>query len=88
MSHGDQVTQAPTGFRIIATTRTAPFAAVAHEEKHYFGIQFHPEVTHTVNGGQVLKNFVVGICKCNTNWTMVRACFFILSLSFAILINH
>ncbi|RUS26741.1 class I glutamine amidotransferase-like protein [Jimgerdemannia flammicorona] len=70
MSHGDQVTQAPPGFRIIATTRTAPFAAVAHEEKHFFGIQFHPEVTHTVDGGTVLRNFVVGICKCKTSWTM------------------
>ncbi|ORZ06042.1 class I glutamine amidotransferase-like protein [Absidia repens] len=70
MSHGDQVSAAAPGFTVIAETRTAPFAAVAHEEKPFFGIQFHPEVTHTVDGQQLLKNFVIDICKCNASWTM------------------
>ncbi|OZJ02940.1 unnamed protein product BZG36_04565 [Bifiguratus adelaidae] len=70
MSHGDQVTSEPEGFRVIANTRTAPFAAIAHEEKHFFGIQFHPEVTHTLNGKTLLRNFVINICKCQDSWTM------------------
>lgn len=71
MSHGDQVSAAAPGFSVIANTRTAPFAAVAHDEKHFFGIQFHPEVTHTVDGQALLKNFVIGICECEAGWTMV-----------------
>lgn len=70
MSHGDQVSAAAPGFKVIANTRTAPYAAVCHEEKHFFGIQFHPEVTHTVDGTTILKNFVIGICDCNASWTM------------------
>ncbi|KAI8342540.1 class I glutamine amidotransferase-like protein [Chlamydoabsidia padenii] len=70
MSHGDQVSAAAPGFAVIAETRTAPFAAVAHEEKPFFGIQFHPEVTHTVDGQQLLNNFVIGICQCDASWTM------------------
>ncbi|KAL1916282.1 uncharacterized protein VTP21DRAFT_5899 [Calcarisporiella thermophila] len=70
MSHGDQVSEIAPGFRVIANTRTAPYAAVAHEEKHFFGIQFHPEVTHTLNGKEILRNFVITICECNTNWSM------------------
>lgn len=71
MSHGDQVVQAAPGFTVIANTRTAPYAAVAHTEKPFFGIQFHPEVTHTVDGQTLLKNFVIGICECDASWTMV-----------------
>jgi len=70
MSHGDQVTAIPEGFRVIATTNTAPFAAMRHNEKSLFGIQFHPEVTHSVDGKQILKNFVLKICKASQNWTM------------------
>ncbi|KAI9306318.1 class I glutamine amidotransferase-like protein [Cunninghamella echinulata] len=70
MSHGDQVSAAAPGFTVIANTTTAPFAAVAHEEKHFFGIQFHPEVTHTVDGQHLLKNFVINICACDASWTM------------------
>ncbi|CDS02775.1 hypothetical protein LRAMOSA00179 [Lichtheimia ramosa] len=70
MSHGDQVSAIAPGFKVIANTSTAPFAAVCHEEKHFFGIQFHPEVTHTVDGTTILKNFVIGICDCNASWTM------------------
>ncbi|KAI9312748.1 hypothetical protein BX666DRAFT_819299 [Dichotomocladium elegans] len=70
MSHGDQVSAAAPGFSVIANTRTAPYAAVAHEQKPFYGIQFHPEVTHTVDGQTVLKNFVIGICDCTASWTM------------------
>ncbi|KAI8576414.1 hypothetical protein K450DRAFT_257166 [Umbelopsis ramanniana AG] len=70
MSHGDQVSKAAEGFQVIANTRTAPFAAVAHESKPFYGIQFHPEVTHTVCGQALLKNFVLDICACKADWTM------------------
>ncbi|RIA89872.1 hypothetical protein C1645_824196 [Glomus cerebriforme] len=70
MSHGDQLDKAPEGFMVIGHTLTAPFAAIAHEKKHLFGIQFHPEVTHTPRGKEILKNFVINICECKANWTM------------------
>jgi GMP synthase (glutamine-hydrolysing) len=70
MSHGDQVSKAAPGFHVIANTRTAPYAAVAHESKPFYGIQFHPEVTHTVCGQTLLKNFVIDICQCSDEWTM------------------
>lgn len=70
MSHGDQIDKCPEGFKVIAKTRTAPFAAIAHEEKHLFGIQFHPEVTHTKRGKEIIKNFVINICDCKADWTM------------------
>lgn len=70
MSHGDQVSLLPECFKKIASTKTAPYAAISHLEKSFFGIQFHPEVTHSVQGKQILANFVLGICKCETNWKM------------------
>lgn len=70
MSHGDQLQALPTGFHAIGKTASAPFAAIAHDTKAQFGIQFHPEVTHTPQGTQILKNFVVGVCQASTNWTM------------------
>ena len=70
MSHGDQVSKVPTGFTISAVTATAPIAAVELPEKNIYGIQFHPEVTHTPQGGLLLKNFVVDICKATASWTM------------------
>ncbi|KAK9712693.1 GMP synthase (glutamine-hydrolyzing) [Basidiobolus ranarum] len=70
MSHGDQLSEPPKGYRVIGNTTTAPFAAIANEEKHIFGIQFHPEVTHTPQGKVLLKNFVIDICECESNWTM------------------
>ncbi|CAG8583333.1 6046_t:CDS:2 [Paraglomus occultum] len=73
MSHGDQLSKLPTNFRIIGSTQTAPFAAIAHEEKLLFGIQFHPEVTHTPRGKEIIGNFVKSICECKTDWTM--ACY-------------
>lgn len=73
MSHGDQISQAPPGFLVIARTKTSPFTAIAHETKPFFGIQFHPEVTHTPRGKDIIGRFVVNICQCQTSWTMVRA---------------
>ncbi|KAI8869561.1 GMP synthase [Ramicandelaber brevisporus] len=70
MSHGDHIDGAPAGFMVIGTTATSDYAAICHEEKHIYAIQFHPEVTHTKQGSLLLRNFVVDICGCQTNWTM------------------
>ncbi|KAF7196590.1 GMP synthase [glutamine-hydrolyzing] [Pseudocercospora fuligena] len=70
MSHGDKLSKLPDNFHTIASTASAPFAGIAHDSKHYYGIQFHPEVTHTPKGTEVIKNFAVGICQAQTNWTM------------------
>ncbi|KAG9771572.1 GMP synthase (glutamine-hydrolyzing) [Exophiala dermatitidis] len=72
MSHGDKLSKLPEGFRPIASTANAPFAGIASTEKPYFGIQFHPEVTHTPRGTQVLGNFAVKICKARQDWTMEK----------------
>lgn len=69
MSHGDKVTSLPTDFQVICATRNAPIAGMAHEAHHWYGLQFHPEVTHTRQGLRILKRFVVDICKADTNWT-------------------
>ncbi|WP_324681917.1 glutamine-hydrolyzing GMP synthase [Bibersteinia trehalosi] len=69
MSHGDKVTQLPTNFQVTAKTPTCPIAAMSDESRRFYGVQFHPEVTHTKKGLELLKNFVVGICGCETNWT-------------------
>ena len=70
MSHGDQLSSIPPNFHIIGSTKTAPYAAIAHDSKPFYGIQFHPEVTHTPRGKQVIARFLLNICGCNTNWTM------------------
>lgn len=70
MSHGDKLGALPPQFHTIAATKNAPFAGIAHESKPLYGIQFHPEVTHTPRGTQLLKNFAVGICGAKQNWTM------------------
>lgn len=72
MSHGDKLSHLPEDFVTIATTSNAPFAGIAHEKKPYYGIQFHPEVTHTPQGSKVLENFAVNICKAKTDWNMER----------------
>ncbi len=72
MSHGDKVTQLPAGFEVIATTTSAPFAAVANESKRYYGVQFHPEVAHTLDGALMLRNFTKNICGCKGDWTMTN----------------
>lgn len=69
MSHGDFVEQLPPGFVPLATTANSPFAAIAHPQKKFFGIQFHPEVAHTVAGRKILHNFVFGICGCSPSWS-------------------
>ena len=69
MSHGIEVTKLPPNFELIASTNNCPIAGFADENKNYFGLQFHPEVTHTKQGVQILKRFVIDICECNTNWT-------------------
>ena len=68
MSHGDQVENLSESFNSIATTETCPHAAVQHKSKEIYGLQFHPEVTHTQFGGQLLRNFVRGICGCEGTW--------------------
>lgn len=70
MSHGDKLAKLPTSFVTIATTSNSPFAGIAHTEKPFYGIQFHPEVTHTPSGVQILRNFAVNICKANASWSM------------------
>lgn len=70
MSHGDYISVAPEGFKSIGATDHTPYAAFANEEKELYGVQFHPEVKHTVNGLQMLKNFILGICNCKADWTM------------------
>ena len=70
MSHGDKLSKIPDNFITVATSGNSPFAGIAHEQKEYYGIQFHPEVTHTPRGTQLLKNFAVSICKAQQNWTM------------------
>lgn len=69
MSHGDKVTALPSGFKIICETRNAPIAGMADEDRRMYGLQFHPEVTHTLQGLRILQRFVVDICKASTNWT-------------------
>ena len=68
MSHGDRVVEMPDGFRLIASTDNAPIAGMADEQRHFYGIQFHPEVTHTRQGGRILERFVREICGCDALW--------------------
>ncbi|CAM1501959.1 Fc.00g039430.m01.CDS01 [Cosmosporella sp. VM-42] len=74
MSHGDRLSNLPEGFITIATTQHSPFAAIAHKEKPIFGIQAHPEVSHTPRGIELLKNFAVKICGAKQHWTMSSFC--------------
>ncbi len=69
MSHGDKVTVLPESFEIIAATDSAPIAAMAHVSKPFYGVQFHPEVTHTLQGKRILEHFIQGICGCDALWT-------------------
>ena len=70
MSHGDQVKAASGGFRVLCGTITCPVAAVKHATQPVYGIQFHPEVSHTPHGGVILKNFLLSICGCTGDWKM------------------
>ena len=70
MSHGDKIETLPSSFCDVAKTANTEHAAVADHDKKIYGLQFHPEVTHTKYGTQILRNFVIGICKCNGDWSM------------------
>ncbi|MFO1435141.1 MAG: glutamine-hydrolyzing GMP synthase [Gammaproteobacteria bacterium] len=72
MSHGDQVVQLPPGFKAIASTSTCPIAGMADEDKRYYALQFHPEVTHTRQGMRILSRFIHEVCGCAANWTMAN----------------
>jgi GMP synthase (glutamine-hydrolysing) len=69
MSHGDRVVALPEGFKLIASSDGAPIAGIANEEKDFYALQFHPEVTHTKQGGRILSRFVLDICGCEALWT-------------------
>lgn len=69
MSHGDKVTTLPEGFVVTASTPSCPIAGMANDAKKLYGVQFHPEVTHTLQGERILRRFVVDICGCETLWT-------------------
>ena len=69
MSHGDRVDEAPPGFHCIASTDNAPLAGIADEDRGFYGLQFHPEVTHTRQGQRILERFVHEICGCASDWT-------------------
>jgi GMP synthase (glutamine-hydrolysing) len=71
MSHGDQVVDLPDSFIPLATTPTCPFATVRHRDKPFYGVQFHPEVTHTPQGRDIISNFLFGICQAGGTWKMV-----------------
>ena len=70
MSHGDQVHDLPADFTALATTPTCPYAAARHKTRPFYGVQFHPEVTHTPRGEVIFENFLYEICKCAGTWTM------------------
>jgi GMP synthase (glutamine-hydrolysing) len=69
MSHGDKVTELPPGFEIMCATDSAPLAGIADESRNYYGLQFHPEVTHTRQGADILRRFVHEVCGCEGLWT-------------------
>jgi GMP synthase (glutamine-hydrolysing) len=69
MSHGDRVERLPPGFKAIAATANAPLAGMAHVERRIYGLQFHPEVTHTERGSEIIERFVRDICGCPGRWT-------------------
>jgi GMP synthase (glutamine-hydrolysing) len=70
MSHGDYITELPSGFEVIAQTSNTPVAVIMNKEKNLYGVQFHPEVTHTSFGMEIIKNYLYNICHCNPTWNM------------------
>jgi GMP synthase (glutamine-hydrolysing) len=69
MSHGDRVSGLPAGFKVIASTPSAPIAGMGDDERGFYGLQFHPEVTHTAQGQRILERFVHDVCGCSGRWT-------------------
>lgn len=69
MSHGDKVTRMPEGFSLMASTPSCPIAGMYNEEKKFYGVQFHPEVTHTLQGKRIFEHFVLNLCACEPLWT-------------------
>ena len=72
MSHGDKVESLPPGFRVVGQSPGAPFAATAHDQKKFYGVQFHPEVVHTPDGAKLIANFVRHVCGLAGDWTMAE----------------
>lgn len=70
MSHGDAVTEIPADFVRTGTSADCPYAAIENPDKHIYGIQFHPEVRHSVYGNDILRNFALNICKAKGDWSM------------------
>ncbi|UQZ34751.1 GMP synthase (glutamine-hydrolyzing) [Paenibacillus sp. PK3_47] len=70
MSHGDHVVELPAGFKLDAGTESAPIAAMSHDERKLFAVQFHPEVRHSLKGNEMISNFLYEVCGCEGNWTM------------------
>jgi GMP synthase (glutamine-hydrolysing) len=70
MSHGDKVTELPPGFKVIASNDSTPIAGMADESRRFYGLQFHPEVTHTIQGKAIIARFVLDICGCTGDWNM------------------
>ncbi|WP_410103736.1 glutamine-hydrolyzing GMP synthase [Sutterella wadsworthensis] len=70
MSHGDKVSELPPGFKVMASTPSCPIAGMCDEARGFYAVQFHPEVTHTVKGREILQRFVLDICKCKPDWIM------------------
>ena len=69
MSHGDRVIELPPGFKLMASSEGAPIAGMADEERSFYGLQFHPEVTHTLQGSRIIQRFALDICACQALWT-------------------
>jgi GMP synthase (glutamine-hydrolysing) len=70
MSHGDKVTELPAGFQVIASNAATPVAGMADEDRRFYGVQFHPEVTHTLKGRDIVARFVRDLCGCQGDWNM------------------
>ncbi len=69
MSHGDNVTEPPKGFDVIAVSKHSPICAIENAERKIYGVQFHPEVHHTEEGVKIIRNFLFDICNCKGDWT-------------------